>query len=76
MLGVRRSKSYTPFKMMVLSQVVNGIVLPFILIFMVLLINKREIMGDYTNGRVWNAVSWITIFLVILLTLFMMFTLF
>jgi len=33
----------------VLSQVANGIVLPFVLIFMLLLTNDRELMGDYTE---------------------------
>ena len=36
---------------MVLSQVVNGIVLPFVLIFMLLLINDRELMGEHVNSR-------------------------
>ena len=35
----------------VLSQVVNGVVLPFVLIFMLLLINKKELMGEYVNTR-------------------------
>lgn len=59
------------FFMMVLSQVVNGILLPFILIFMLLLINKKEIMGMHTNNYAWNAVSWITVTVMILLTLLM-----
>ena len=40
---------------MVLSQVVNGILLPFVLIFMLLLINDRELMGAHVNTRVFNA---------------------
>lgn len=43
------------------SQVINGLLLPFILIFMLLLINDKRIMGDYVNGRVMNVVSWITV---------------
>lgn len=58
-------------KMMVLSQVVNGIVLPFLLLFMILLINRREVMGEHVNGRLWNLISWITIIAVIALTLTM-----
>ena len=38
-------------KIAVLSQVVNGVVLPFVLIFMLLLINKKELMGEYVNTR-------------------------
>jgi Mn2+/Fe2+ NRAMP family transporter len=56
-------------KIAVLSQVVNGIVLPFVLIFMLLLINKKELMGEYVNSRVFNAVAWLTTFVMIGLTL-------
>jgi NRAMP (natural resistance-associated macrophage protein)-like metal ion transporter len=50
------------------SQVLNGSLLPFILIFMLLLINDRKIMGDYTNGWTLNLVSLLTILLLILLS--------
>src|SRR5208282_5705965 len=53
----------------VLSQVVNGIVLPFVLIFMLLLINKKEIMGDYVNTRLFNAIAWLTTVIMIGLTI-------
>ncbi|PKN77418.1 MAG: Mn transporter [Deltaproteobacteria bacterium HGW-Deltaproteobacteria-10] len=43
------------------SQVINGILLPFILIFMLLLINDKRIMGDYVNGRLMNIISWLTV---------------
>ena len=56
-------------KIAVLSQVVNGIVLPFVLIFMLLLINKKELMGEYVNTRVFNAVAWLTTGVMIALTL-------
>jgi Mn2+/Fe2+ NRAMP family transporter len=46
------------------SQVVNGIVLPFVLIFMLLLINKKELMGEYVNSHLFNAVAWGTTILV------------
>lgn len=59
------------FKMMVLTQVANGIVLPFILVFMVILINRPKIMGEFTNGCLWNAVSWFTVISVIALALLM-----
>ncbi len=36
---------------MLVSQVVNGVMLPFVLIFMLLLINNKELMGEYTNSR-------------------------
>jgi Mn2+/Fe2+ NRAMP family transporter len=42
------------------SQVLNGVVLPFVLIFMLLLINKKELMGEYVNSRLFNVVAWST----------------
>ena len=42
------------------SQVVNGIVLPFVLIFMLLLVNKRDLMGDHVNSRSFNIIAWAT----------------
>ncbi len=59
-------------KITILSQVVNGVVLPFVLIFMLLLINKKELMGEYVNSRLFNAVAWGTTILVIILTFALM----
>lgn len=56
-------------KIAVLSQVVNGIVLPFVLIFMLLLINKKELMGEYVNTRLFNGVAWLTTAVMIALTI-------
>jgi Mn2+/Fe2+ NRAMP family transporter len=55
----------------VLSQVVNGIVLPFVLIFMLLLTNDRELMGEYVNGRGFNLVAWTTVVVVIGMSMLM-----
>ena len=46
---------------MYLSQVVNGVVLPFVLVCMLLLINNKRLMGAYVNGPAFNAVAWITV---------------
>ena len=51
------------------SQVINGVLLPLILIFMLILINDRRIMGDYVNGKIMNAVSWLTVGIMIVLSL-------
>jgi NRAMP (natural resistance-associated macrophage protein)-like metal ion transporter len=59
-------------KITILSQVVNGVVLPFVLIFMLLLINKKELMGEYVNSRLFNVVAWGTTVLVIVLTFALM----
>jgi len=56
----------------VLSQVANGIVLPFVLVFMLLLTNDRELMGEYVNGRGFNIVAWTTVVVMIGLTLAML----
>ena len=56
-------------KMILLSQVLNGMLLPFILIFMILLINKQELMGEWVNPRWFNLFSWVTVVVIIGLTL-------
>jgi Mn2+/Fe2+ NRAMP family transporter len=56
-------------KISILSQVVNGIVLPFVLIFMLLLINKSELMGKYVNGTWFNFIAWATTIVMIGLTI-------
>jgi len=53
---------------MYLSQVLNGIVLPFVLIFMLVLINDKRLMGGHTNGPVFNIISWGTSLTMICLT--------
>ena len=55
----------------VLSQVANGIVLPFVLIFMLLLTNDRELMGEHTNSRTFNVIAWATVVVVIVMTVAM-----
>ena len=52
-------------KIVLWSQVLNGVVLPFVLIFMLLLINKKELMGEYVNTRLFNAVAWSTTVLIV-----------
>jgi NRAMP (natural resistance-associated macrophage protein)-like metal ion transporter len=52
-----------------LSQVANGVLLPFILVFMLLLVNRKKLMGAYTNSRIFNVIAWITVVVMIVLTL-------
>jgi NRAMP (natural resistance-associated macrophage protein)-like metal ion transporter len=52
----------------ILSQVLNGILLPVVLIFMLKLINKHDLMGKYTNSRWFNAIAWLTAIIVIALS--------
>jgi Mn2+/Fe2+ NRAMP family transporter len=53
---------------MYLSQVANGILLPLVLIFMLKLINDRELMGDYVNSKSFNGIAWTTSVVMIVLT--------
>ena len=61
--------SFPLVRMILLSQVLNGVLLPFVLIFMILLVNKTSLMGSWVNPRWFNAVSWFTVVVVIGLTL-------
>lgn len=45
-------------KLAVLSQVLNGVLLPFVLVFMLILVNKKSLMGSLANGRTYNIVAW------------------
>ena len=67
--GVVLIPGFQLVKMILLSQVLNGVLLPFILIFMVILINKRELMGEWVNPRWFNFVSWLTVVIMIGLSL-------
>lgn len=51
-----------------LSQVLNGILLPVVLGFMLVLINDKKLMGEYTNGKLYNLVSIGTVAVMSLLT--------
>src|SRR6201986_1569637 len=56
-------------KFSILSQVLNGILLPLVLVFMLKLINKHELMGKYTNSRWFNVIAWTTAIIVTALSL-------
>jgi len=61
---------------MYFSQVINGMVLPFVLIFMLLLINDKKLMMGHTNGPIFNTVAWVTSIVMIALTLFLIIQMF
>jgi Mn2+/Fe2+ NRAMP family transporter len=69
--GVVLIPGFPLFRVMVLSQVVNGVLLPFVLVFVLLLINDRELMREYTNSRWYNVISWLTVTVMALLTIAM-----
>jgi Mn2+/Fe2+ NRAMP family transporter len=56
----------------ILSQVLNGILLPVIIILMLLLINRTDLMGQRKNSPLWNIIAWATSLIVIGLTLMML----
>ncbi len=49
----------------ILSQVLNGILLPVVIVLMLVLINRRDIMGEHVNSRLFNAIAWVTSLVVI-----------
>jgi NRAMP (natural resistance-associated macrophage protein)-like metal ion transporter len=51
------------------SQVLNGVLLPVVLVLMLLLINNKNLMGRWTNGLAFNIIAWTTVAIVSLLTL-------
>jgi NRAMP (natural resistance-associated macrophage protein)-like metal ion transporter len=58
--------------MAILSQVLNGVLLPLVIILMLLLINRSDLMGKYKNSLLWNTVAWATSIIVIGMTLVML----
>jgi NRAMP (natural resistance-associated macrophage protein)-like metal ion transporter len=52
----------------ILSQVLNGVLLPVVIIPMLLLINRKDLMGEYKNSRLWNVIAWATSVIVIVMT--------
>jgi NRAMP (natural resistance-associated macrophage protein)-like metal ion transporter len=57
------------FKIILVAQVINGFLLPVVLVLMLLLVNKKRLMGSYTNSRLYNSVAWVTVVTVALLSL-------
>ena len=72
--GVLLIPGFPLVHVMVLSQVVNGVVLPFVLVFMLILTNDKELMGKHTNSRLFNVVAWTTAVAMIVLTIAMVLT--
>jgi NRAMP (natural resistance-associated macrophage protein)-like metal ion transporter len=53
---------------MLFSQVANSVFLPFVLVFILILINDKHLMGQYRNSKLFNIISWATVVTVIALT--------
>ncbi len=61
-------------KIMFLSQTINGLLLPVVLLIMLKLVNDREIMGEYVNSKRMNIITWITVAILILLSIMLLVT--
>lgn len=61
--------------LMVMSSVINGVLLPFVLVFALSLVNNENIMGEHTNPRAYNYITWATVAAVIALSVAMLVTL-
>jgi Mn2+/Fe2+ NRAMP family transporter len=67
--GVVLIPDFPLYKMILLSQVLNGMLLPFVLIFMILLVNKKSLMENWVNSGIYNVFGWTTVIIMIGLTL-------
>ena len=67
--GVVLMPKFPLVKMILLSQVINGVLLPVVLIFMVILINKHDLRQEWVNSRWYNVIAWTTVVVMIGLTL-------
>ena len=56
---------------MLVSQVLNGILLPIILVYMLQLSNNKKLMGQYANSRLFNTFTWVICILIMLLSVFL-----
>jgi len=59
---------------MVLSQVINGSLLPLVLVFMLMLVNNKKLMGEYVNGKLFNVIAWTTTVIMSILTVLLVVT--
>ncbi len=57
--------------LMVMSSVLNGLILPFVLVYALRLSNDRKLMGKYTNSLGFNIIAWLTVVTIIVLSLLM-----
>ena len=55
----------SPVQIIVFAQVVNGILLPIVAVFLIYAMNQRDLLGEYTNGSVANALGTIVTLIVV-----------
>ena len=71
--GIILYPNFPLIPIMYFSQVINGMILPFVLIFMLLLINDKKLMMKFTNGPIFNAIAWVTTIVMIGFTLLLLY---
>jgi Mn2+/Fe2+ NRAMP family transporter len=65
------------FKVILLSQVANGVLIPFVLIFMLKLVNRESVMGEMRNGRTGNVIGVsMTVVMIVLTAMMLWFSIF
>jgi Mn2+/Fe2+ NRAMP family transporter len=56
-------------RVLLVTQVINGLLLPFVLFAVLRLVNNRELMGQHVNGPIYNVLAWLTAIIVTILSL-------
>jgi NRAMP (natural resistance-associated macrophage protein)-like metal ion transporter len=67
--GVILIPGFPLIRMILVSQIINGMLLPVVLIFMTMLINRKGLMREWTNSRPYNAIAWTAVIVMTGLTL-------
>jgi Mn2+/Fe2+ NRAMP family transporter len=61
------------FRVLLVTQVINGLLLPIVLFAVLRLVNNRELMGSHVNRPLYNIAAWLTAIVVTLLSLLFIF---
>jgi Mn2+/Fe2+ NRAMP family transporter len=56
-------------RVLIVTQVINGMLLPVILVAVLKLVNNRELMGSHVNGPIYNVAAWLTTIAVSILSI-------
>jgi Mn2+/Fe2+ NRAMP family transporter len=56
-------------RLILLSQVLNGVLLPVILVFILILVNRKDLMGEWVNSKLYNAIAYTTVMVLTVLCL-------
>ena len=70
--GVVLVPGFPLVRMILFSQVVNGILLPLVLVFMIRLVNNVDLMHEWTNSTFYNVVAWVAVIVLIGMTVLLL----